>query len=249
MTSKTYTSGAIRRLILSRDALETTGGEHFIIGFDEVGRGALAGPLLVGAVAMSRRCAPARTFGVLKDSKALSRKKREAWEEWVAEESRLTPLRLAATVISVSRARIDREGVSAAANQAAHAALLRLLARMGGAPRTISIRLDGGLYIGSRSHQETLASEAVDVRTVVRGDTTIDAIKLASIVAKMKRDRLMERAHREYPRYAFDRNKGYGTADHIRALCEHGACPLHRLTFRWQRRTIAASERHHRPFR
>ncbi len=71
----------------------------------------------------------------------------------------------------------------------------------------------------------------VRAKTVVRGDEKIKAIKLASIVAKVTRDRYMMKLHKKHPKYSFDKHKGYGTKKHKRAIRKYGPSPVHRLTF------------------
>ncbi len=93
----------------------------------------------------------------------------------------------------------------------------------------LQVFLDGGLFVDS----DSLAASGYRLvaRTIVRGDERYRAIKLASIVAKVRRDRLMRRYHKKFPQYGFDRHKGYGTKAHYRALRKYGPSALHRLTF------------------
>jgi ribonuclease HII len=71
----------------------------------------------------------------------------------------------------------------------------------------------------------------INVKTIIKGDEKIPAIALASIVAKVKRDKLMRRLHKKYPRYDFINNVGYGTRRHIRAIKKFGLSPIHRRSF------------------
>jgi ribonuclease HII len=207
-----------------------------IIGIDEVGRGALAGPVVVAAVAIlgSRQQSlhPARTsradenhrYGLLKDSKKLSAKQRALWYARFLASSEI--------VIAVARVYprgIERHNISGAANLAAGRAFSRLLGHtaMRGASRDI-VFLDGGLYLGSRARQRRDFPEA---KSIPKADETIRAVAIASIIAKVTRDRLMVRAGKKYPRYGFEVHKGYGTAVHRAALAAYGPCEIHRLTF------------------
>lgn len=125
---------------------------------------------------------------------------------------------------SVSSKAIDRTNVSRAANLAATRAFEKLVdySILKTKPRVF---LDGGLYLKGDWGKK------LKVRTVIRGDQKIDAIKLASIVAKVHRDKLMTRRHKKYPRYSFPKHKGYGTALHIKSLKRHGLSEIHRKSF------------------
>ncbi len=204
----------------------------WLIGIDEVGRGPLAGPVTVAAVAVPVNfkipCLPAGRQMTnyktkLKDSKKLTVKQREEWVSYVKNHPKI--FYAAASVYSKV---IDRINISQAANLAATRAIRRLMTndkRL--MTRKFKIVLDGGLYL----HKSLVISRKLLVRTVVRGDEKYNCIKLASIVAKVRRDRLMRRCHKKYPKYGFDRHKGYGTKAHLAAINKHGPCNLHRLTF------------------
>ncbi len=86
--------------------------------------------------------------------------------------------------------------------------------------------LDGGLYIGHRAK-----SEALGAKTIVKGDEKIPAVAIASIIAKVSRDRMMKRLARNFPRYGFEQHKGYGTRAHFAAIRRFGLTPAHRRTF------------------
>ncbi len=96
----------------------------------------------------------------------------------------------------------------------------RAVARLGLVPELVLI--DG---------HETVAAIALEQRSVIGGDRRCLSIAAASILAKVVRDRIMERLDRVWPAYGFAKHKGYGTADHMAALREHGPCPLHRWSF------------------
>ncbi|TSA44189.1 ribonuclease HII [bacterium] len=196
----------------------------YIIGIDEVGRGALAGPVTVGVVAlrMGIKFKPDVLKNLrikLRDSKKLNPKMRERWVKYLKERGDI-PFGVA----SVSPKIIDRMNISQAANLAATRAFLRL-ADYSVLKTKPLVFLDGGLYL-KRNWGKKLK-----VRTVIRGDQKIDAIKLASIVAKVHRDKLMTRRHKKYPRYSFPKHKGYGTALHMESLKRHGLSEIHRKSF------------------
>jgi ribonuclease HII len=193
-----------------------------IIGIDEVGRGALAGPIVVTALLMPERTRlKHHILGNIRDSKKLSPRQREMWREWL-----IAHPRFLFVTACVSVAVIDRIGISRAANRAALRAWKRLMAngkgRMG--RKNCSVFLDGGLYLGNGGARHI-------GKTIIRGDERIPAIAAASIVAKVWRDGLMRRLARKYPGYGLDVHKGYGTRAHRAAIARHGPSTSHRLTF------------------
>jgi ribonuclease HII len=211
-------------------------GMKWIVGIDEVGRGALAGPVTVAAAALALdihgRIAHV-PFRSLKDSKKLSTAQREFWA---------TELRSNASVrFAVARVYprgIERTNISAAANRAAQNAFSRLLKKYK-FPRQTPVFLDGGLYLGSKARQQVLADgKIVSAKTVIKADEKFPAVAAASIIAKVSRDAYMRRLAKRYPRYGFDIHKGYGTAVHLRVLKKHGPCEAHRLTFLGKRPKI-----------
>lgn len=198
----------------------------WVVGVDEVGRGSLAGPVTVAAVAVRRNLQLTThnlQLGKLKDSKKLSPEKRRLW---------LTNIKknrgIFYALAHVSPRIIDKINVSKAANLAASRTLLKLTTNNQQlTTKRLRVFLDGGLYI----NESLVVSHKLLVRTVVRGDEKIRAIMLASIVAKVYRDRLMTRLHKKYPEYNFDVHKGYGTKMHRSALQKRGPSNAHRLTF------------------
>ena len=198
------------------------GRARYIIGLDEVGRGALAGPVTVGAVVLPAGTKLATIAGglPLRDSKKLTPHQRE---EWV---SRLKMAGMVPYVVaSVSAKQVDRSNISRAANAAAGKAFRKLSGRHKVDIKRAKIFLDGGLFL-----PEGVARFA-NARTVVKGDEKIPAVSLASIVAKVHRDRLMTKRHEKFPQYGFARHKGYGTRAHIRFVKKYGLSPMHRKTF------------------
>jgi ribonuclease HII len=200
-----------------------------VIGIDEVGRGALAGPVVVvAALVPARRSAwltrrALRECGPLKDSKKLTPAQREAW---CAQFKNNPETRFAAARIYPRG--IERLNISRAANRAAGRALAGLVRNYGIELERTQIFLDGGLFVDSRKAQEKLLPRAA---TVVKADEKIPAVAAASIVAKVSRDRFMAKLARRYPSYLFDVHKGYGTKVHRAALAKAGPCDAHRLTF------------------
>lgn len=192
-----------------------------VIGIDEVGRGPLAGPVVVCAVAFdSRLRITDYELGRLRDSKKLTAKQREAWFEYLTKHPRV---RFATA--RVYPRQIEKLNISRAANLAARRAYARLIAdrQALGAMRTY---LDGGLYIKDKAY-----SIALGAKTMVKGDEKIPAVAAASIIAKVVRDRYMRKLAKRHPRYGFDIHKGYGTSVHLAAIRRFGPSPAHRRTF------------------
>ncbi len=186
-----------------------------IIGVDEAGRGPLAGPVVVGAVALPFGFRLRRAPGDLRDSKRLTRLMRERWFAYIMN----TP-DIRAAVSFVTPGVIDRIRITRATNRAATRAVLRL-ERGGIHVRKARIFTDGLLRL----------SHHLPYREVIGGDELLRTIQLASIVAKVTRDWQMERLHERYPAYGFARHKGYGTREHYRMIHRHGPSEAHRLTF------------------
>lgn len=202
-------------LELERRLLLATPGA-VVIAIDEVGRGALAGPLSIGAVAIDASTAIAPE-GV-RDSKSLSARRRESLVATIGSWAR------ASTVVDVPANRIDAVGILRALGEGAVAAASMI--RTECEADSASILLDG-------NHDFVRAvDDSWDVHTVVKGDVTCASIAAASILAKVHRDALMRELHESFPHYAWDRNVGYGTAEHRRALVEFGVSVQHRKSWR-----------------
>ncbi len=186
-----------------------------ILGVDEAGRGPLAGPVAVGVVAATEGFDFLEAFPGLNDSKQLSEKNRERIFALLLERKEAGEIRFC--VKSVSASVIDRAGITKAVVSAVHAGVREL------APDPLEARvfLDGLLH----------APEGYEQETVVRGDSTIPAIMLASVAAKVVRDRYMVSLAADYPSYGFERHKGYGTKAHQAAIREHGLSSVHRRSF------------------
>ena len=197
----------------------------YSVGVDEVGRGPLAGPVTVAAVVLPKNLESIiKNLELpLRDSKRLSSRQREIWFDYIKAHPKIFYAKA-----SVFQKTIDRINISKAANLAASRALQKLIARRKLPIAKCKIFLDGGLYL-----PKFLLSTFyfLNSKTIIRGDEKIPAIMLASIVAKVSRDRLMTRLHKKYPRYGFSQHKGYGTKKHIRAIKKYGPSKVHRLTF------------------
>jgi len=183
-----------------------------VAGVDEAGRGPLAGPVVAAAVIL---CKP-RPAG-LDDSKKLSAETREMLEARIRR-------RCAFGIGVVDVGEIDRLNIFHATMLAMTMAVARLCEALGQDPCTVLV--DGNLT--PRGRREEWRWPA---RAIVGGDAREPCIGAASILAKTWRDRLMCEAARDHPHYGWERNKGYGTGEHLAALREHGPCPLHRRSF------------------
>lgn len=181
-------------------------GARYIAGVDEVGRGPLAGPVVVCAIVMPGE---RRAIRGVTDSKALTRAERERLASRIREEA--TAVALAAASV----AEIARHNVY----QATARAMARALARL-------PVRPDHVLVDG-----KPIRTLAVPHRAIVGGDASCYSIGCASIVAKVVRDRLMARLSRRHPAYGWEANAGYGTPQHLQGLREAGLTPHHRRAF------------------
>lgn len=179
-------------------------GYKLICGIDEVGRGPLAGPVVAAAVILSEK---SKIIGV-DDSKKLSRKKREILNDAILSEA------ISYGIGEVSPERIDAINILEATKEAMTDAVTKL------DPQPDLLLIDA-LRLPSM----------IPVRAVVHGDAECYAIGAASIVAKVYRDRLMMAYAEKYPEYGFERNMGYGTAEHVAALKQYGPSPIHRRSF------------------
>lgn len=188
-------------------------GYQFIAGVDEVGRGPLAGPVVTAAVILSE------DFDVLgvDDSKKLSEKRREELFDAIIDGC------VAYGIGMESHETIDRINILQATKRAMKRALVdceqKLIAARN--EKIDYVLLDAVKLDGITRPQESY----------IHGDARVLAIAAASIVAKVTRDRMMVEYAKEYPWYAFEKNKGYGTAAHYEGIREHGTCPIHRMTF------------------
>lgn len=188
------------------------------IGIDEVGRGPLAGPVAVGVVMLKVASLKSKvSWGTgFRDSKKLSPKAREAWCAKIDQARSEGWLEYA--VAFVSPRVIDKKGLSHAIRMAMRKALCLIEHDV----NEVEVLLDGGLRAPSHYlHQET----------IIKGDEKELAIALASIVAKVSRDKKMIAHAKKFPNHGFERHKGYGTRAHYEAIKKHGITLHHRKSF------------------
>ena len=183
-----------------------------IFGVDEAGRGPLAGPVVAAAVFLSKP----RPSG-LDDSKKLTAARRAALEATIKRRCHW-----AVGVVEVED--IDHLNIFGATMLAMTLAVEALCAKLGCDP--LEILVDGNMTPAGRRPEWRWPA-----RAIVGGDAIEPCISAASIIAKEHRDRMMRAAAAQYPHYGWEKNKGYGTPDHMAALQEHGPTPLHRKSF------------------
>lgn len=203
----------------------------FIIGIDEVGRGALAGPVVVAAVMLPKKYYPRPTKNLklppLRDSKKLTPRGREAWAAYLKSDPRVKY-----GLARVYPKKIDRLNISRAANLAATNAIIRLLRQNNRETAAINVFLDGGLYVlEEKISAGHLKFNKISVKTVIKGDEKYVSVKLASIIAKVHRDNYLTKLKNRYSNFSFDVHKGYGTKNHIEEIKKFGATDVHRKNF------------------
>jgi ribonuclease HII len=175
-------------------------------GCDEAGRGCLAGPVVAAAVILD----PKNPISALNDSKQLSSKTRKLLREEIMKKA------LCYGIGIVDHKEIDQINILNASILAMHKAL----AQMPIQPQFILV--DGNRF---KPYQ------AIPHACMIKGDSRFSSIAAASILAKTERDQLMSELHQQYPAYAWERNQGYPTQAHRKAIAAFGPSPYHRLTF------------------
>jgi ribonuclease HII len=178
---------------------------EYCAGVDEVGRGPLAGPVYAAAVVLN----PFEDIEGLRDSKQLTEKRRLVLDEVIRKQS------VAYSIARAEVSEIDEINIL----QASMLAMQR-------AVKGLSVVADFVWVDGNRSPEFDCESE-----WLVKGDTKLDCIKAASIIAKVARDSEMVRLDKDYPDYGLAKHKGYPTAFHISALRKHGPSLIHRMSF------------------
>ena len=189
-----------------------------LVGIDEAGRGPLAGPVAVGVVFaphLALRSVKKYLSGI-RDSKKLSSRKREDWAR-VAEEMRAEGL-IDYSVSLVGASYIDTHGIT----KAVATGIARSIERLKLTPANTLVLLDGGIRAPSRFSMQ---------KTIIRGDSKEPLISLAAILAKVRRDRHMTLMSERYPRYGFEKHKGYGTEMHREQIRRYGVSAIHRKSF------------------
>jgi ribonuclease HII len=196
-------------------------GARYVIGCDEVGRGAIAGPVAVGL------CVVDAAVGVhptgLRDSKMLSEKRREELAPQAADWACFSAVGLSTAL------EVDELGIIVALGIAGRRALVRLH-ELGASINESVLLLDG-----SHDWLTPVLQSPLRVRTRVKADRDCASVAAASVVAKVHRDRMMIGYDGEYPGYGWSGNKGYGSAEHFAAIDALGPSALHRMTWLHER--------------
>jgi ribonuclease HII len=188
----------------------------YLIGIDEAGRGALAGPVAVGLCAISLG-GDLEWAQTVKDSKVLSKKKRDEWFKTIVQhiEQTHSNYTLIKKVELIPSHYIDMYGITAAVQ-------LGIDNVLKGFEDMCTIMLDGSLQAPPRFRDQT---------TIIKGDSLIPIISLAAISAKVTRDAHMDDISKDYPSYDFHIHKGYGTLKHRTSIIKNGLTDIHRKTF------------------
>ena len=181
-------------------------GFKTICGIDEAGRGPLAGPVVVASVIMPEDS----MIEGINDSKKVSEKKREKLYDQIIEEA------ISYGISIIGQEEIDAINILNATKEGLTNSLKELKVK----PDLI--------IVDALTHIDTLG---IPYESIIKGDAKCYSISAASILAKVTRDRIMREWATIYPQYGFEQHKGYGTAKHISAIKEYGACPIHRKTF------------------
>lgn len=191
-------------------------GCEFVAGVDEAGRGPLAGPVSVAAVILPHNL----YLPKINDSKKISAKVREELYDEIMAKA------IAVKAVFVDAKTIDRVNIYQATINGMYESIFGLAQE----PQAVLI--------------DAVKLENLDMPSlsIIKGDAKSASIAAASIIAKVNRDRLMDQYDKEYPEYGFAHHKGYGTAEHIAALRQHGPCPIHRQSFEPIRSMVEAQE-------
>lgn len=180
----------------------------FIAGLDEVGRGALAGPVVIGLVVIDEKF----SLDLCADSKKLSVAKRLYYDKLIRQKAKLC------LVESIPNNIIDEINIS-------NAVKLGMIKLMEQASKLLHIDLFLIDYVKFNNHKYNTLS-------FPRADETSQVVACASVIAKVYRDNLMKEYSKKYPEYGFENNVGYGTIAHLTKLKQVGHCPIHRLAFK-----------------
>jgi ribonuclease HII len=193
-------------------------GFKIVVGLDEAGRGPLAGPVVAAAVSIIANCKlKNENLKSLRDSKKLTPKKREEFLKLIIR----NPF-IKWGIGKVSEKIIDKINIKNAAELAMEKALKNL-------EKKIKKKADFLLIDGNHINSKKL--KARNYKLIVKGDEKVLSCAMASIIAKVTRDRIMEKYAKKFPKYGFEKHKGYATKFHLRMLKKYGPCKIHRRSF------------------
>lgn len=182
----------------------------YVSGTDEVGRGPLAGPVVGAAVVLDLNKSNSKDIILgIKDSKKLSAKLREELSSIIKEKC------ISYKIVEIENAIIDEKGIGWCNNEVLKQS-------------TLNLNLQPNLVLS-----DGYAIKNINMKNeyVIKGDSKSASIACASIIAKVYRDNVMDNYAKNYPQYGFEKNAGYGTAEHIEALKKFGPCKIHRMSF------------------
>lgn len=201
-------------------------GYNYIIGVDEVGKGAFSGPVVVGAVVFNKDHPCTRMIlEEINDSKLLSAKTREKLSPLIKKQAIKTTI--ARTSVEV----INKIGISNATKKAFRKAISRIIKKIQKIEKNPKFFvLADGYHI---KHVKEIGLKKQ--KAIIKGDRKCVSIAAASIIAKVYRDKLMQNIHKNYPLYNFSKNKGYGTKEHREMIKKYGLCDIHRKSFNLQK--------------
>jgi|WetSurMetagenome_2_1015567.scaffolds.fasta_scaffold484492_2 ribonuclease HII len=220
-------------------------GYKYVIGVDEAGRGPLAGPVVACAVSIklpnpsvSQRGTPPlrkRRWNMIRDSKLLSEKQREELVDFIFENFYVG-------IGICDHKTIDKINILQATYLAMRVAVSQLkskiknqnakLQRKNKKDKNTRYKILDTKYIILVDGNKTIPNLSIEQKAIVGGDKLVKSISVASIVAKVTRDRIMREYHKKYPKYNFARHKGYGTKLHRKMIKKHGLCGIHRKSFK-----------------
>ncbi len=194
-----------------------------VIGIDEVGRGALAGPLVVAGVCFPPKIIKTRSRErfLINDSKKITPLKREKLAIWIKKNC------LFYSIVKVSHQTIDQHGISFAFQKGIKEVLKKIIKKT--KREKFVVLVDG--YLPKRNINLKIENRLVNQKGIIKGDSVCFSIAASSIIAKVYRDQLMKKLNHRYPAYRWDNNKGYGTKEHREAIKKNGISYVHRKSY------------------
>lgn len=198
-------------------------GRNFVIGIDEAGRGPLAGPVVAAALFLSsdfnfHTTKNQKEFLKIRDSKKITPKGREKLFDFLIENK---DIRYGIGIVDEKI--IDQKNIL----QATFIAMKKAIEDLSSKEPKINMQNSIVLIDG----RDILENIDLNQKSIIGGDGKVWSIAAASIIAKVTRDKIMEKYHEKYPQYQFDKHKGYGTKLHFELIKKHGPCEIHRKTF------------------
>lgn len=195
---------------------------QYVVGLDEVGRGAFAGPIVAGAVVFSKNIIKNKNLlSEINDSKLLTPLKREKNSKEIKKSAFIC------AISKINVRTINKLGIGKANQMVFRKVLKKIQKKIG--EKKLFVIVDG-------FHVRYLKKIGLkNQKAIIHGDKKCVSIAAASIIAKVYRDKLMRKLHKFHPQYSFAKNKGYGTKEHQKALMEYGFCIIHRRSFRLEK--------------